>query len=720
MPKVPKVPVIMQMEALECGAASLAMILAFHGKWIPLEQVREDCGVSRDGSNSKSMMKAARNYGLKATGYKCEVESLKGPDIKMPCIIHWNFNHFVVLNGFKGDTAILNDPARGTVQVTKEEFDQSFTGVVLAFEKGENFQPSGKPKSIMGFVKSRLEGTLVPFIFVIITGLLVTLVGILQPGFGRVFNDKLITRKNPEWLPGFLIGVALLTVFNILVSVIKLMYMLKIKAKFAIVSNSQFLWHVLRLPMRFFSQRMVGDIVTRQGSNEGITEALIGQFAPVLLNVGMLFFYLFFLLKQSLFLTTIGLFSVAVNLVSSIYMNNKMINFSRAQMRDSGKAASVTMSGIEMIETIKSSGAENGYFERWSGYQASLSANNIKLMKTQLYSGQVAPMIVTALNTVIQMIGVYYIMQYGWTWGRLEQFLGYIGAFLGPISMLIGLLNNVQQMRVSMERIQDVMEYKPDVEYDKAEDDNKPAVIDYTKLKGNIEMKNVTFGYNKLAPPLIENFNMTLKPGSRVAFVGFSGCGKSTLAKLISGLYKPWSGEINFDGKPMEKIDRQVFTASLSVVDQDIIMFEDSIANNIKMWDTSIEDFEMILGARDAQIHSDVMVREGGYNHRVLEGGKNFSGGQRQRFEIARVLAADPTIIVLDEATSALDAKTEYEVTKAIKERGITCVIVAHRLSTIRDCDEIIVMDKGKVMERGTHEQLYNSGGLYSQLISTD
>ena len=272
-------------------------------------------------------------------------------------------------------------------------------------------------------------------------------------------------------------------------------------------------------------------------------------------------------------------------------------------------------------------------------------------------------------------------------------------------------------MRTEMERVEDVLEYPTDVNY---EQDEREEDGEYGKLSGKLEMKNVTFGYCKLNDPLIQDFNLSLEAGERVAFVGTSGCGKSTLSKLISGLYQPWSGEILLDGKPIREIDRSVLTGSLAVVDQDIILFEDTIANNIKMWDESIEDFEMIMAARDAKLHEDIMQRDGGYNYKITEGGKDLSGGQRQRMEIARVLAQDPTIIILDEATSALDAKTEYEVVKSIKDRGITCIIVAHRLSTIRDCDEIIVLDQGHVVERGTHEELFARGGTYAQLVSNE
>ncbi|MBO7676834.1 MAG: NHLP family bacteriocin export ABC transporter peptidase/permease/ATPase subunit [Erysipelotrichaceae bacterium] len=714
--KVAKVPMIMQMEALECGAACLTMVMAYYNKWIPLEQVRYDCGVSRDGSNAKNVLLAARNYGFEARGYRFEPESLK-KEGEFPCIIHWNFNHFVVLDGFKGNKAVLNDPARGEVTVTMKEFDEAFTGIVLMIEPGENFAPSGKPKSILAFVKKRLKGTGPLIAFVAITTIISYLFGLINPIMTQVFMDRLLTGINKQWLGPFVGLMSLLAFLQIIVQAVSVVYSLKINGKLSIIGSTSYMWKLMKMPMEFFSQRMVGDILQRESTNASLAASLVDTIAPLALNAIMMFFYLFIMIRYSLVMTFVGIASVLFNLLMSRYISKKRINFSRVQMRDSGKLVSTTMNGIAMIETIKASGAENGYFERWSGYQASLNSSNVKYSRTNTYLGLIPGFVSTLASYLVTFLGIYYAMFGNFTLGAIMTFQNYLSSFVSPAMSLIGASQTIQETRTEMERVEDVMNYPDDPYFN---DVPYSEDIDYAKLKGNIELKHVTFGYSRLAPPLIEDFNMTLEPGHSVAFVGASGCGKSTLSKLISGLQVPWSGEILFDGKSIKEIDRSVFTGSLAVVDQDIILFEDTIANNIKMWDNSIEDFEMILAARDASIHEDIMQRENGYQYKLTEGGKDLSGGQRQRLEIARVLAQDPSIIILDEATSALDAATEYDVVKAIKDRGITCIVVAHRLSTIRDCDEIIVLSKGKVVERGTHNELYKKGGYYAELISNE
>ncbi|MFQ7103193.1 MAG: NHLP family bacteriocin export ABC transporter peptidase/permease/ATPase subunit [Anaerovoracaceae bacterium] len=709
-----KVPVVMQMEDLECGAASLTMILAYYRKWLPLEQVRADCGVSRDGSNARNVLKAARSYGLIAKGYRYEPEDLK-KNGKFPCIIHWNFNHFLVLNGFRNDKAYLNDPAKGSYSVSMEEFDRSFTGICMMFEPDENFEPGGKPKSMLSFARKRLVGAGIAVAFLVLTSVISSLLGVIQPVFSRIFMDRLLTGQNPDWLYPFIFALALFSAVQIIIAWIQAVWSLKIDGKLAVTGSAVFMWKVLRMPMEFFSQRMAGDILQRQGSNAAIAGTLVNTFAPLALSAIMMVFYLVLMIRYSPLLTLVGLGSIVVNMLVARFISAKRVNITRVQMRDSGKLSSATVAGIGMIETIKASGAENGYFEKWSGYQASVNTQKVRFQRLNQYMGMIPGIVTEITNTAILALGIWLTMCGQFTAGMIMAFQGFMTSFSAPAQSLIAAGQTLQEMRTEMERVEDVMEYPMDEEA--PESDTQDT---YDKLSGRLEMKHVTFGYSRLGEPLIEDFSMSLEPGSRVAFVGASGCGKSTISKLISGLYKPWSGEILFDGKPISAIDRSVFTGSLAVVDQDIILFEDTIANNIRLWDKSIEDFEVILAARDAKLHEDIMQREGGYQYKITEGGRDFSGGQRQRMEIARVLAQDPTIIILDEATSALDAKTEFEVVDSIHARGITCIVIAHRLSTVRDCDEIIVLDNGKVAERGTHEELYARGGAYTSLISND
>ena len=711
---VAKVPVVMQMEALECGAASLCMVLAYYDKWIPLEQVRADCGVSRDGSNARNMLRAARSYGLQANGYRLEPEELR-QEGQFPCIIHWEFNHFVVCNGFRGDKVYLNDPARGTCAVSRERFDEAYTGIALIMEPGEDFEPSGKPKSVVDFARRRLKGTATALAFVVITTVIASMTDILNAGFSRVFLDQLLPGRNQDWLIPYFVGLGILTLLQLVAAWIQAVYSLRINGKMDAVGSTSYMWKVLCLPMEFFSQRMAGDIQSRKLLNASISGTIVNTVAPLALNTAMMVFYLVVMVRYSIVLTCVGLLSVLIDAGISQVVSNKRVNLTRVAMRDQGKLVSATVAAVDMIETIKASGAEDGYFERWAGYQASVSTQNVRYQKTDQLIGIIPNAVNSLIQTLVIVLGVWLTMQGEFTVGMILAFQGFMSSFLAPAGQLISARETIQEMRSSMERVEDVMEYPDDPVFEQTTN-----AEGYGKLSGALSMRHVTFGYSRLGEPLIEDFDLELQPGQRVAFVGASGSGKSTLSKLISGLYQPWSGEILFDGKPISQIDRSVFTGSVAVVDQDITLFEDTIANNIKMWDRSIEDFEMILAARDASIHEDIMRRKGGYQHKIAENGKDFSGGQRQRLEIARVLAQDPTMIIMDEATSALDARTEYEVVNSIRDRGITCVVIAHRLSTVRDCDEIVVLDHGKVVERGTHDELMALDGTYKALVSSE
>ncbi len=713
---VAKVPVIMQLEALECGAASLAMVMAYYNKWVPLEQVRQDCGVSRDGSKAKNVYIAAEHYGFDVEAFRMSPEALK-KEGQFPCIIHWNMNHFVVCNGFKGKYAYINDPARGTVKETWDAFDKAFTGVVIVPVPSKDFVPDGKRRSTIDFAKKRLTGAGAAVIFVMLTTIISYLFGIVNSVTSKIFLDRILSGENPEWLTAFVNILILFAVLQLIVSWAQTVYSLKINGKMAVIGNTTYMWKVLRLPMTFYSQRLAGDIQCRADMNATIATTLVNTFAPLVLNSAMMIFYLVVMLRQSLILTAVGIVTMIINIIMSQIISKQRINITRVLMRDSGKLEATTVTGIDMIETIKASGAEEGFFHKWAGYQASVNQQEVKTLRTNQYLGMVPTFFSTMANYVVLILGVFLVMRGRFTLGSVIMFQGFLGSFMAPAMTLVNAGQTIQEMRTQMERIEDVMEYPDDTNVIEREDIEDAKLV---KLKGNLELKNITFGYSTLEEPLIKDFSLSIKPGQRVALVGPSGCGKSTISSLVSGLYQPWSGEILFDGKKRDEYPRDVITGSLAVVDQNIIMFEDTVSNNIKMWDDTIMDFEMIMAARDAQIHDDIMKMPGGYQHKLVSGGRNLSGGQRQRIEIARVLAQDPTMIILDEATSALDARTEYEVVNSIKDRGITCIVVAHRLSTVRDCDEIIVLDHGNVVERGTHDELMAKNGAYAELVASE
>lgn len=710
-----KVPVIMQMEALECGAACLTMVLAYYKKWLPLEQVRMDCGISRDGSKATNILKAARQYGMTAKAMRVEPEMLRNQG-RFPCIIHWEMNHFVVLCGFKGNKVFINDPAKGSVAIDWTTFNTSFTGICLLFQPTPDFVMEGRPKSVLTFARRRLVGTGEAFVFVILTTLIASLIGIIYPGFSRIFLDRLLPGNNPDWLYPFTIALLVFTGMQILVAWLQATYRLKIEGKMAIVANANYMWHILQLPMEFFSQRMTGDILLRQSTNESISSTLVNQLSPLVFDFAMLIFYVIVMLRYSVLLTAIGILSIVLNLLVSRFIAAARINYTRLQMKDEGTLSSLTLAGIELIETIKTSGAEHGFFGRWAGLHASTHAAAARFANITSSLGMIPSIVTSLADLTVLVVGIYLVMQGQFSVGMILAFQGFMQSFSQPGRNVIAAGQKIQEMRTNMERVDDVLQYPRDAELREKEGLDTAS---YDKLQGRVELNNITFGYARLADPLIKDLSITLERGDALALVGPSGCGKSTLSRLIAGLYQVWDGEILFDGKPRATIDRAVFTGSLAVVDQEIILFEDTIANNIKMWDQSIEDFEMILAARDANLHEDIMQRPGGYNYKIAENGKDFSGGQRQRMEIARVLAQDPTIIIMDEATSALDAKTEQEVVQNIRNRGITLIVVAHRLSTIRDCDQIIVLDHGQIVEQGVHDELYAAGGLYTRLVAT-
>lgn len=711
-----KVPVILQMEALECGAASLAMVLAYYHKWVPLPELRVECGVSRDGSNALNIAKAGKKYGLSYKAYRYRTDDLK-KKITFPAILFWNLRHFVVLTGFMGNYAYLNDPGEGRVRIPMEEFTRCYSGICLTFQKGEGFEESGHRPDSLSFLKKGLHGNRRAFALVMITGALAMLAGTVVPVFSRTFTDYILSGDTPLWYEGFLLLFAAVIVFQLAASVINTVYIIRAAGKLAVTANASFIEHIFRLPMVFFSQRMSGDLAQRAASNDTVAATLVRRMAPVLMNLVLVIFFLVVMIRYSIPLTIVGVLTAACNLIMAGIISNKRNEMSRTQMRDFGMLQAATVSGIDMVESIKASGAEGGFFERWSGYHASMTRSKVRFDGVNRFLGTLPSLLTQLSSIIILLISFWSIMRGRLTAGMFLAFQACMNSFLSPVNELIAAGQSIHEMRSSIERISDVMEYSEDTG---AKEECTPEELEGAKkLSGTIEMKHVTFGYSRLGDPVLKDFSLTVTPGKRIALVGGSGSGKSTVAKLLSGLYKPWSGEILYDGKPLQQIPKPVFNASLAMVDQDVVLFQDTVANNIRMWDQTIEDFDLILAARDAGIHDDILSLRGGYEHMMEENGYDLSGGQRQRIEIARTLAGDPSVIIMDEATSALDARTEYEISGFIRDRGITCIIIAHRLSTIRDCDEIIVLDKGEAVQRGTHEQLMEEDGLYRALVTT-
>ena len=702
-----KVPMVMQMEAVECGAASLSMILAYFGKWLPLEQVREACSVSRDGSSMKNILLAAKMYGLEPSAYKVSAEKLAGME---PAIIHWNFEHFVVFKGMRKGKAYLNDPGIGPVEIPMDEFRRSFTGVAMTFELTDRFQPSGHPTSIFSYIKHNLSGANEAFWLTFIFTLLLAVVTLTLPLLTRVFFDEILSGRNAQWATIFFCLMAVLALFNFIVTLWQQRYSKRIAGQLALRGNINYLRHLLRLPMNFFAMRYVGDLQQRQRLNESITHSLVEVLAPQAINVMLLVLYFILMLSYNYVLTMIGVAAALVNLAVVNHYAGQRLNMVRSTQQSMGKYYSATVSCLENIESIKAAGAEEGFFQYWSGLWSRMF-NKQREMRIQQSEMSLLPTLTSNLLTMaVLLVGAWYILQGDLSVGMLMAFQGFMTAFMAPVEKIVNAGQQLLEMRSQIERVDDVMKYPEDRH---ADGEHSEA----GKLLGELELRDVTFGYNRTQPPLIDHFNLHLRAGESVAFVGSSGCGKSTLAKLISGLYKPWSGEILFDGRPIESISSDELTNSIAVVDQNIVLFDDTLSQNIRMWDHSIEDFAILMACSDAQVHSDIMNRPEGLATKVVRGGKNFSGGQCQRFEIATALAREPMILIMDEATSALDPTTEDLVMRHIREMGITQIVVAHRLSTIRDCDHIIVMDAGHVVQQGTHEQLMQQDGLYRQLM---
>ncbi len=713
-----KVPTVLQMEAVECGAAALAMVLAYYGKWIPLERLRQECGVTRDGSNADNLVRAAMRMGCRAEGRAGHPLGLKKKEY--PLILFWEFNHFVVLEGIENDVVYLNDPAMGRRQLPWKEFRTSYTGVYIEVRPDkERFAPEGHPYSIVKAMAEKLAEDKWAVLFVVVLGLCMILPGIAVPVMNQIFIDDVFSMKHPEWTQKLFAAMLGAMVLSGTMTAMRSAVLNFWRRKLTLSDSSSFFWHVLQLPVAFFQQRYAADVASRIQFNEANAQVLTEQAATSLLDLFVALFYLGLLFQYSVPLTIVGVSVSALDIFMLLYMRRNMTDLTMRIQQERSKEYGALMAGVMMIESIKANGSEGDLFTKWSGY-GTKATDAIQDMQVWSMKLKLIPSLLAGLNSALIMtVGGFSIMEGVMTAGIYTAFNSLIAQFQQPVEKLKMFGNTLQMTEMQMQRLDDVRRYKIDsLNYpSEAEEEAKQKTFPGDRLSGELVLRDVSFGYSPLNPPLIEHFDLALEPGEWAAVVGASGSGKSTLAKIVSGLYEEWSGDVLFDGVKRRDIPRAVIVNSLSTVDQDVFQLSGTVRENISLFDKSVPKEDIIQAAQDACIHEDILKLNGSYEASVSEGGMNFSGGQRQRMEIARALASNPSLLILDEATSAIDPMTEQKVLENIRRRGCTCLIVAHRLSTIRDADEIIMLEGGKVAERGTHRDLIQHDGPYRRLI---
>jgi NHLM bacteriocin system ABC transporter peptidase/ATP-binding protein len=712
-----KTPTLLQMEAVECGAASLGIVLGYYGRIVPLEELRQECGVSRDGSKANNVLKAARRYGLVAKGFKYDnLEKLY--ELKLPVVLFWNMNHFLVLEGFKGNTVFLNDPAQGPRKITLEELDSSYSGVVLTFETSPEFKKGGTKPSIWNGLKSRLADDSLALNYVMLTGLFLVIPGLVVPTFSRIFIDDYLVANREFMIKPLLWAMAFAAIINAVLTYLQQYYLLRLETKLALKHSSNFFNHILRLPVAYFVQRFAGEIGSRVAINDRVANMIAARLSTTVIDALLVVFYAGLMLLYDVPLTIVVVLIAGLNLGVVRLVQRVRIDASRRTLQDKGKLMGTAMNGLQMIETLKATGSENEFFSRWAGYQAK-SLRGEQLLGTLSETTSVVPTVVGTFATMaVYVFGGFKVMNGELTVGMLVAYQTLQQSFSRPLGNIVNFSGQLQELEGDMNRLDDVLRYPKDTQYDREEYEKKRPQTGKVKLTGRVELRGVTFGYSPLDPPLIDDFNLVIEPGQRVALVGGSGSGKSTVAKLVSGLYRPWKGEVLFDDTPREKLPRALVTNSVGVVDQEVFLFGGTISENITMWDATIPAPRVVTAAQDGAVADVIEARQGGYDAVLAEGGANLSGGQRQRLEIARAMVMEPTIIILDEATSALDPTTESMIDDSLRRRGCTCIVIAHRLSTIRDADQILVMQRGKVVQRGTHEEMKEIEGPYRDLIS--
>ncbi|MEU9412374.1 NHLP family bacteriocin export ABC transporter peptidase/permease/ATPase subunit [Streptomyces sp. NPDC048281] len=709
-----RTPTVLQMEAVECGAASLSMVLGHYGRHVPLEELRIACGVSRDGSRASNLLKAARSYGLTAKGMQMDLAALA--DVQGPAILFWEFNHYVVYDGmgrrFGRRGIYINDPAKGRRFVPMEEFDGSFTGVVLVLEPGDGFERGGRRPGVLGAMPARLRGTAGTMPAAVLASLLLVGVGAAVPALSRQYIDLFLIGGQTSLLTVLFAAMGTCVLLTLVLTWLQQANLLHGRIVSSTLTSARFLRHLLRLPVTFFSQRSPADLVQRLQSNDQVAETLARDLAAAGVDAVVVVLYAVLLYTYDVQLTFLGIGVALLNIVAMRLVVRLRATRTAKLRADTARLTNTSYTGLQLIETMKATGGEDGYFRRWAGQHASTLEEQQRLGVPSAWLGVVAPTLATVNSALILWIGGMRAVEGGISVGLLVAFQSLVTRFTAPLTRLNGVAGRIQDFAADVARLKDVENFQADPVY------ARPGTGDSTRrLQGHVELENISFGYSPLDKPLLTGFDLTVGPGRQVALVGGSGSGKSTVSRLISGLYAPWEGVIRIDGQRLEDIPRGALAASVSFVDQDVFLFEGSVRDNVALWDPSVPDEAVAEALRDAALYDVVARRPGGIHSRVEQDGRNFSGGQRQRLEIARALVRRPSILVLDEVTSALDAETELIVMDNLRRRGCACVVIAHRLSTVRDSDEIVVLEHGTVVERGRHDELVAHGGAYAALV---
>ena len=708
-----RTPAVYQIEASECGAACLSMILGYHGGAAAMEEIRYQCGVSRDGCSAADIVRASMHFGLEPHAYKRGLEALR--ETPVPCILHWNFAHFVVLEGFGKNCAYINDPASGRRKITLQELDEAYTGIVLCFSPSDDFKRSEIKSGLWELVGKRLGEERGAIVYLFLTGLLLVVPAMAIAVLTQRFVDSVLLQGRSFDAASLITAILFTHVFRIVFTWLRGTVLTTLRLKLSMRSNYVLLEKMFRLPSTFFEQRYAGELAQRLENNSEVNSFLAGNFSEAVLNAFQTVFYLILMLSYSVRLTVVGCLGVALSLIVSGLLLRPLSSLNARKMQDSNRLTGMLCAGISASSTIKAGGVENEYTSDILGYYAGQTESEQKLGRVQQIVSAVPSSIYDVFQVIIMMIGGGLVIAGHCTTGRLTAFCQLLSAFVGPVNMLISLSQKVQGMKAGLSRVEDIESARPERRYEAGEDKSVKLPL---KFSGAIEARNLVFGYNPCLEPVVKGFSVKAGPGSRIAVVGSSGCGKSTVGKLLAGLASPWQGEVYFDGIPLSAIPPRYLCESLSVIGQNAALFSGTVRENLSFWRTDFSENEMFRAVMDAEAYNMINALPGAFDHKLDEGGRNLSGGQRQKLEIARALMTDPSVIIMDEATSALDAVTEKRIMDNLRRRGCTLFIIAHRLSTVRNCDLIMVMDKGAVVECGSHEQLMAHGGVYAKLIA--